>query len=318
MKKIFNTASTVELIQDENCGHINNTLADVAAQSVLLKINHLAKKVEETFEDDPELAGVIIVDEDDGQLLGMISRKRFMELYSKPFRKELYNKKPLKLIVKYDFDTPLCLNESDDIDHAVRTALSRPHDQMYEPIVVRSLSGTFKLIDMQVLLIDLAMVYERQSLVLQETLSRVKQLEGIISICMYCKKIRNDVNSWDQMEVYISNHSEALFSHGICPDCYKKEMEELHNGTDKWLGATELRKELMIEQNGLYNHLSSMELSWHGDRECNENYPEEIMQGQFVNHKWEELLDTLLHSDNPELRMIGMREKESARLRYRL
>jgi nitrate reductase NapAB chaperone NapD len=70
-------------------------------------------------------------------------------------------------------------------------------------------------------------VYERQSNELQETLSRVKQLEGIISICMYCKKIRNDADSWDQMEVYISNHSEALFSHGLCPECYNQQMEEL-------------------------------------------------------------------------------------------
>jgi nitrate reductase NapAB chaperone NapD len=148
-------------------------------------------------------------------------------LYSKPFRKELYNKKPLKIIVKYDFDTPLCLKESDDIDYAVRIALLRPNDQMYEPLVVATSSGGLKLIDMQVLLLELAKVYERQTAVLQETLSRVKQLEGIISICMYCKKIRNDVNSWDQIEVYISKHSEALFSHGICPDCYNREMEEL-------------------------------------------------------------------------------------------
>ncbi len=224
---------TGEKIQDMDCGQINNTLADVPAQSVLIKINHLAKKVEDTFEDDTELAGVIIVDEDDGRLVGMISRKRFMELYSKPFRKDLYNKKPLKIIVKYDFDAPLCLHESDNTDHAVRIALSRPHDQMYEPIVVETMSGGLVLIDMQVLLLELAKVYERQSAVLQKTLSRVKQLEGIISICAYCKKIRNDVNSWDQMEVYISNHSEALFSHGICPDCYKKEMDALRNGRGK-------------------------------------------------------------------------------------
>lgn len=227
------TLEAAESLQDRDCGHINNTLADVAAQSVLIKISHLAKKVEETFEDDAELAGVIIVDEDDGQLVGMISRKRFMELYSKPFRKELYNKKPLKIIVKYDFDTPLCLKESDDIDYAVRISLLRPHDQMYEPLVVETSAGGLKLIDIQVLLLELTKVYERQTAVLQETLSRVKQLEGIISICMYCKKIRNDVNSWDQMEVYISNHSEALFSHGICPDCYKREMDVLKGDTDK-------------------------------------------------------------------------------------
>jgi len=78
-----------------------------------------------------------------------------------------------------------------------------------------------------VLLLELAKIYEHQSMVLQKTLSRVKQLEGIIAICSYCKKIRNDTNSWDQIETYISNHSEALFSHGICPECYKQQMDEL-------------------------------------------------------------------------------------------
>ena len=219
---------TTEMGQDDCGEHFSNTLADVDSQSVLINTSHMAKTVEETFDNDPELAGVIIIDEDDGQLLGMISRKRFMEMYNKPFRKELHNKKPLKLLVKYEFDSPLCLYESSDIDHAVKTALSRPHAQMYEPIVVHTTNGGLKLIDMQVLLLELAKIYERQSMKLQETLSRVKQLEGIISICSYCKKIRNDANSWDQMETYISNHSEALFSHGICPECYKQQLDELN------------------------------------------------------------------------------------------
>jgi hypothetical protein len=151
----------------------NQVRSRIDAKSVLIKTNQMAKKVEEIFEADPELVGVIIIDEDNEQMLGMISRKRFMEMYSKPFRKELHNKKPLKLLIKYEFDTPLCLHESDDIDHAVRIALSRPHDQMYEPIVVQTVTGGLKLIDMQVLLLELAKVYENQSTELRDTLSRV-------------------------------------------------------------------------------------------------------------------------------------------------
>ena len=216
----------------EQCGvRSENTLATVTSQRVLIKTSHMAKKVEETFEDNPDLAGVIIIDEDDGQLLGMISRRRFMEMYSKPFRKELYNKKPLKLLVKYDFDAPLIMDETESIDHAVRCALSRPRDQMYEPVVVQEAVGGYSLIDMQILLFELARVHERQSVELREMLSRVKQLEGIISICSYCKKIRNDSDSWDQLDVYISSHSEALFSHGICPECYKIQIEEIRNMT---------------------------------------------------------------------------------------
>jgi hypothetical protein len=68
---------------------------------------------------------------------------------------------------------------------------------------------------------------------LEAALAKVKQLEGIIPICSYCKKIRDDEESWHQMESYISEHSEALFSHGICPECYLKassdNMKELES-----------------------------------------------------------------------------------------
>jgi len=57
---------------------------------------------------------------------------------------------------------------------------------------------------------------------LQEALLQVKQLQGLLPICAYCKKIRDDNNYWQQIESYISNHTEAQFTHGICPDCYQK------------------------------------------------------------------------------------------------
>ncbi|MBD0373144.1 MAG: response regulator transcription factor [Pyrinomonadaceae bacterium] len=55
---------------------------------------------------------------------------------------------------------------------------------------------------------------------LEDALSRVKQLQGMLPICSYCKKIRDDRNYWEQVESYIAKHSEVKFSHGICPDCY--------------------------------------------------------------------------------------------------
>jgi PleD family two-component response regulator len=60
---------------------------------------------------------------------------------------------------------------------------------------------------------------------LQEALSRVKQLQGLLPICAYCKKVRDDENYWQQVEAYISKHSDVQFSHGICPDCYQKIVE---------------------------------------------------------------------------------------------
>jgi DNA-binding response OmpR family regulator len=68
-----------------------------------------------------------------------------------------------------------------------------------------------------------------QKVELETALARVKQLEGIIPICMYCKKIRDDGNTWNQLERYISDHSEAMFSHGICPTCAEEQMKIIGN-----------------------------------------------------------------------------------------
>lgn len=79
---------------------------------------------------------------------------------------------------------------------------------------------------------------EREQLIqdLKDALTEVKQLQGILPICSYCKQIRNDQDSWQQIESYVADHTDAKFSHGICPSCYervvKPQLEELR--TRKW------------------------------------------------------------------------------------
>lgn len=57
---------------------------------------------------------------------------------------------------------------------------------------------------------------------LEDALSHIRQLQGFLPICAYCKKIRDDQDYWQQVEEYIAKHSEVQFSHSICPDCYEK------------------------------------------------------------------------------------------------
>ncbi|MBU1054829.1 MAG: DUF3365 domain-containing protein [Proteobacteria bacterium] len=64
---------------------------------------------------------------------------------------------------------------------------------------------------------------------LQEALENIKTLNGLLPICAQCKKIRDDKGYWNQIETYIENHSDALFSHGLCPDC----MDKLY-GKEPW------------------------------------------------------------------------------------
>ena len=55
---------------------------------------------------------------------------------------------------------------------------------------------------------------------LEDTLAQVKQLHGLMPICCYCKKIRDDQNYWQQVEGYITTHSNARFTHSVCPACF--------------------------------------------------------------------------------------------------
>ena len=70
---------------------------------------------------------------------------------------------------------------------------------------------------------------EREKVIaeLEQALARVKQLSGLLPICASCKKIRDDRGYWRQIESYVRDHSEAEFSHGVCPDCTRQLYAEL-------------------------------------------------------------------------------------------
>ena len=71
---------------------------------------------------------------------------------------------------------------------------------------------------------------------LHQALDQIKTLRGIVPICANCKKIRDDQGFWNQVEVYVRDHTEAKFSHGICPECMKKlypELEQDHRSGPK-------------------------------------------------------------------------------------
>ena len=72
-----------------------------------------------------------------------------------------------------------------------------------------------------------ALLQERDKL--KEALSKIKKLSGLLPICASCKKIRDDKGYWNRIETYLHNHSEAEFSHGLCPDC----MEKMY-GEQRW------------------------------------------------------------------------------------
>jgi phosphoserine phosphatase RsbU/P len=61
---------------------------------------------------------------------------------------------------------------------------------------------------------------------LEQALSRIRQLQGLLPICAYCKRIRDDQNYWSQVETYIAEHLDVRFSHGICPWCLEQVLRQ--------------------------------------------------------------------------------------------
>lgn len=69
---------------------------------------------------------------------------------------------------------------------------------------------------------------QKRNVELQEALNTIKTLSGFVPICAWChKKIQDEEGQWIRLEIYIEEHSEARFTHGICPDCAKKSKEEV-------------------------------------------------------------------------------------------
>lgn len=67
---------------------------------------------------------------------------------------------------------------------------------------------------------------------LQEAYSRIKKLQGLIPVCAWCKKVRDDKGYWEKIEEYISQRTDADFTHGICPECIEKVEAEEKEGSN--------------------------------------------------------------------------------------
>lgn len=114
-------------------------------------------------------------------------------------------------------------------------------DCIVRPIASRELRARLRLGRR---LLRLQNALNERVLELENALGRVKNLQGLLPMCSYCKRIRNDRNYWQQVESYITEHSNAEFTHGVCPHCYetivKREMERLHAQQSSSLTARSL------------------------------------------------------------------------------
>lgn len=127
--------------------------------------------------------------------------------------KLIYETQPTPIVILTAYDTPQLLKRASQA--GVGAYLVKPPNMREVERAITIAMARFN---------DL-MSLRRLNEELKETLLKVKQLSGLLPICAHCKKIRNDQGYWQQVELYICEHTNAEFSHGICPDC----MEALYS-----------------------------------------------------------------------------------------
>ncbi len=128
--------------------------------------------------------------------------------------------------IRFRFKVPVVfLTAFADDEILERAKITGPHGYIVKPFDQADLK-----IAVEIALYRAKMEAEREQLIteLQEALAKVKTLSGLLPICASCKKIRDDKGYWQAIEGYISEHSEAEFTHGICPDCVKKLYPDIY------------------------------------------------------------------------------------------
>ncbi|MDM8522497.1 response regulator [Desulfococcaceae bacterium HSG8] len=122
--------------------------------------------------------------------------------------------------IKKLFNIPVIfLTSNVDEDILRRARITEPFGYLVKPFEDRELHAN---IEMGLYRAEAEKERDRLTCELREALGKVKQLSGLLPICANCKKIRNDQGYWERIEAYITDHSEAEFSHGICPECARK------------------------------------------------------------------------------------------------
>jgi response regulator RpfG family c-di-GMP phosphodiesterase len=120
----------------------------------------------------------------------------------------------------------IILSAQQGVDNLIEGLGAGADDYVTKPFIGRELRSR---IDVGVRVIGLERMLANKVHQLEVALEDVKQLRGLLPICSYCNKIRNDDDYWEQVDSYITRHSDVEFSHSICPSCYEKHVQPMLN-----------------------------------------------------------------------------------------
>lgn len=125
-----------------------------------------------------------------------------------------------------DYFYLIILSAQQGVDNLIEGLNAGADDYVTKPFVGRELRSR---IDVGVRVLGLEQMLAKKIRQQEVALEEVKQLRGLLPICSYCNKIRNDEDYWEQVDSYIGRHSDVEFSHSVCPSCYEKYVQPMLN-----------------------------------------------------------------------------------------
>ncbi len=176
------TESTIRL---ENFHHLTltSTLRELPAHKIFVEFEQTGETVDQVFLENPEISGLIV--QRGGRYVGMISRRLFLELLSRPLSREIHRTRPIGHMLASVPEEPLLMLASDRIEVAAQAAVLRARESLYDPLVVEGDDGLHRLVDVQTVFFALSQIFQvanaRNEVLLRDVKRHSQQLETTLA-----------------------------------------------------------------------------------------------------------------------------------------